>query len=356
MRGAKYSIGIWGQFGGEGHVLADGQAVRTTIITNELKDKYGAENILVANTHNWKKRPLAFLCDSIRLILKSKVVLFLPADNGFKVFVPLILFINFFVRRHLIYIVIGGFLPNLLKMSPFYLRLVKKIDTLYVQTPNIKSDLENLGITRIKILSNLKRLNTVSQPNEQVLNSRTIKLCTLSRVIKEKGIEDAVSAINMVNQTLGEQLISLDIYGVVPPEYKPTFETILQNNSSMVSYKGIAQYDKTVEVLSGYFAMLFPTYYHGEGFPGNIVDAYNAGIPIIASDWMYNADVIQHNVNGILVQPKDAFVLRDAIMHLYNNRELAYQIAQNNILESKKYHPDAVLFDLYQEINNYINN
>lgn len=36
MKKKIYKIGIWGQFG-DGGPIADGQAVRTTITTNELK-------------------------------------------------------------------------------------------------------------------------------------------------------------------------------------------------------------------------------------------------------------------------------------------------------------------------------
>lgn len=53
----RYKIGIWGQFG-DGGKIADGQAVRTTIITAELKARYGEENILVVNTNNWKSTRL----------------------------------------------------------------------------------------------------------------------------------------------------------------------------------------------------------------------------------------------------------------------------------------------------------
>ena len=38
---AKYQIGIWGQYGDPGTRIADGQAVRTTIITRELEKRYG---------------------------------------------------------------------------------------------------------------------------------------------------------------------------------------------------------------------------------------------------------------------------------------------------------------------------
>ena len=54
----KRKIGIWGQFGDGVNKIADGQAVRTTIMTNELKLRYGEENIAVVNTNGWKKHPV----------------------------------------------------------------------------------------------------------------------------------------------------------------------------------------------------------------------------------------------------------------------------------------------------------
>ena len=43
---AKYQIGIWGQYGDPGTRIADGQAVRTTIITRELENRYGKDVVL----------------------------------------------------------------------------------------------------------------------------------------------------------------------------------------------------------------------------------------------------------------------------------------------------------------------
>lgn len=54
-----YKVGIWGQFG-DGGPIADGQAVRTTIITKEVERKYGCENVLRVNTNNWKKNQYSF--------------------------------------------------------------------------------------------------------------------------------------------------------------------------------------------------------------------------------------------------------------------------------------------------------
>mgnify|MGYP002239410386 CR=1 FL=1 len=56
--------------------------------------------------------------------------------------------------------------------------------------------------------------------------------------------------------------------------------------------------------LCRYDIMLFPTYWYGEGFPGIVMDAYIAGLPLIASDWNINTEVITEKT-GIIIPPKD---------------------------------------------------
>ena len=96
--------------------------------------------------------------------------------------------------------------------------------------------------------------------------------------------------------------------------------------------------------------MLFPTYYHGEGFPGNFVDAFNTGLPVIATDWLYNKDLIKDGENGLLIPIKNPEALCDAILKLYNDRQLHQQIALNNLKKAADYGPDAVLKDFYEFI------
>ena len=125
---------------------------------------------------------------------------------------------------------------------------------------------------------------------------------------------------------------------------------MLKENVSFLKYHGIVDFDKTVETLTPYFAMLFPTYYHGEGFPGNFVDAFNTGLPVIATDWLYNKDLIKDGENGLLIPIKNPEALCDAILKLYNDRQLHQQIALNNLKKAADYGPDAVLKDFYEFI------
>ncbi|MBR4872940.1 MAG: glycosyltransferase family 4 protein [Clostridia bacterium] len=343
-----YQIGIWGQFGDGVNKIADGQAVRTTIITEELKARYGEENIMVVNTNNWRKHPLRFLLRTLRLNAKCRKVVIFPADNGFKVGVPILNFSNAFYRRELYDVVIGGYLPDLLKRKPVYLKMLKKYRALFVQTPNLQTDLEAFGLDKIYILSNLKRLNCVKAEETAVNRDPQVKVCTMCRVTETKGIAYAVDAVKAANEALGGSFIHLDIYGIVAPEYRETFDGLLAAHGDFVTYGGVVDFDKTADTLRNYFLMLFPTYYYGEGFPGNVVDAYNAALPMVATDWNYNSDVIHDGENGILVPIKDVEALRDGILALYRDRERAHEIALNNIRAAQEYTPDRVLAKFYE--------
>ena len=346
----NYKIGIWGQYG-DGGRIADGQAVRTTIITCELRRRYGNDNVCVANSNGWKKHPFRFLWESFCLVAKSNKVLIAPADNGYKVFVPLLLFFNIFYRRELIHIVIGGFLPALLKEKPKYLKMENRFSAIFVQTENIRKDLQEIGVKNLYISSNPKRLNRRSLSDLRIWEEKQLKVCVFSRLNKEKGVEEAVEAVKLVNADLGGVYLKLDLFGLIQPGYEDWLDELIKRNADIVEYKGIIDYDKTVESLQPYFIMLFPTYYHGEGLPGNVVDAYNTGLPIIATDWLYNKDVIKDGRNGILVPIKNVRALADAIICLYKDRNLHLEYSKNCLEDSKQYDPDVVLKELYSIVD-----
>lgn len=343
----RYKIGIWGQFG-DGGKIADGQAVRTTVITEELKNRYGSENLYIVNTNNWKKHPFSFLWNTLKMNAICRKNVIFPADNGFKVCVPILNFSNKLFRRELYYVVIGGFLPELLRKKDKYIKMLKKYRALFVQTPNLKKDLEEFGLNNIYILSNLKRLNTVRAEELSINENPDVKVCVMCRITESKGIAYAVESVRMANATLGENRIKLDFFGMIDSKYSVQFEKILSENKSFISYGGVVDFDKTTETLRNYFLMLFPTYYYGEGFPGNVVDAYNAALPIVATDWNYNKEVISDGVNGLLVSIKDAEAMKEAILRFYYDREYAYEVARNNLTAAEQYKPDVVLKTFYE--------
>ena len=66
-----------------------------------------------------------------------------------------------------------------------------------------------------------------------------------------------------------------------------------------VKYGGLVPFDRSVEVLKDYFALLFPTRFYTEGIPGTVIDAYAAGVPVISARWESFSDILEDGVTGI---------------------------------------------------------
>ena len=73
--------------------------------------------------------------------------------------------------------------------------------------------------------------------------------------------------------------------------------------------------------LANYDALVLPTYYPGEGHPGVILEAYAAGIPVIASRWMGIPEVVPDSM-GLLVEPRNANALFEAMNSLVEDNTL----------------------------------
>lgn len=342
----KNNTGFWGQFG-DGVNIADGQAVRTNIIYDYLQKNLQNSTLIKVNTFNWKKSKFLFFIKTIYMILNSSSIIIAPADNGFKIIVPILKIFQKVKKIDVYYIVIGGFLPNLLRNKPKYIKSLNMYKSIFVQTDNIKRDLLKLGVINVRILSNMKNMAVRSIEDIEINNSEVINVCTLSRITKDKGIIEAIKAVKLANDKLGGFNIFLDIYGIIDEKFRQEFESIVKENSQFTKYKGILRYNQTADTLKNYYLLLFPTYYYGEGLAGNIIDAFFAGIPVIATDWNYNRDVISDGINGLLVRPRDEYDLAEKLLSLYRDKEKVYNISINNAIYANSFLVDNVLKELY---------
>jgi glycosyltransferase involved in cell wall biosynthesis len=117
--------------------------------------------------------------------------------------------------------------------------------------------------------------------------------------------------------------INIDFYGPIDDSYKAKFFSNLIRFENC-NYRGyldlLNEPEENYSILSNYYAMLFPTIYVGEGFPGVIIDAYISGLPVIASNWHLNSEIILDGVNGLLFPPNDSIALANAMKWMLDNR------------------------------------
>ena len=292
-------ISVLGHFG-DGIQLLNGQTVKTKIITEELQNQLGEDQVEKIDTYGGWKTLLKAPFQVFGALKNSKNVLIFPAHNGLRVYSPLLSTLrSLFKKRKIHYIVIGGWLPEFLQKRKFLANMLKKFDGIYVETNTMRTALEAQGFTNVFVMPNCKNLQILNEDELVYSDGAPFKLCTFSRVVREKGIEDAINAVRTVNETIGKTVYTLDIYGQVDATQTEWFDELQKNFPEYVSYKGCVDADKSVAVLKCYFALLFPTHYYTEGIPGTIIDAYASGVPVISARWQSFEDIIDEKLTGI---------------------------------------------------------
>lgn len=336
-------ISVLGHFG-EGKNLLNGQTVKTRIITDELQRRLGKENVSEIDTHGGWKALLKAPFQVALSFIKSKNIIIFPAQNGLRVYAPLLYFCRkVFRSRKLHYVVIGGWLPKFLNDRKKLANIIRHFDGVYVETNTMKKALEKQEFGNVYVLPNCKKLTVLSEKELIYPDNAPYRLCTFSRVMKEKGIEDAVNAVEAVNNELGYRAFSLDIYGQVDTGQTDWFDELKRNFPEYIRYCGCVDADKSVGILQNYFSLLFPTRFYTEGIPGTVIDAYAAGIPVISAKWESFSDIVDEGKTGVGFDFENYEQLKSVLMSAANNTQKFIDMKKACIKKAKDYSPETVV-------------
>jgi glycosyltransferase involved in cell wall biosynthesis len=136
----------------------------------------------------------------------------------------------------------------------------------------------------------------------------------LGHVKREKGVRELIEAAH----GLGSRDLHIDVYG---PLLDGTRVEDFTGNPR-IRYRGTIPSERVSRVLRGYDVLVLPTYHPGEGYPGAILEAWAEDLPVITTRWRSLPEIVEHGVNGILVEPRDAEGLAGAILRLHADPDL----------------------------------
>lgn len=325
-----------------------GQEVKTCILADALETKYGKIYRIDTLAKNSRiKMPFQLLW---AMITCTDVVI-LPAHNGLVVLSKLLSKLNKLFHRRLHYSVIGGWLQDLLPNHPDVMKALHDFTGIYVETKTMKDALQKLGFTNVYVVPNCKPLSIIKKNDFETSYSEPYKLVTFSRVTEKKGIGTAADIVMKLNKKYCRKVFTLDIYGPVDPgEDESWFAELRKSFTDAITYRGNAPFDKSVELLSGYFALLFPTQYFTEGIPGTIIDAYAAGIPVIASKWKSFADVVEDGVTGLGYDFNTTTDLEEIMDKIVNDPSMITDLKQGCIRKANDFLPQNAIKPLIDRI------
>jgi glycosyltransferase involved in cell wall biosynthesis len=145
--------------------------------------------------------------------------------------------------------------------------------------------------------------------------SSTLRACRrfvfLSQIKVSKGIKDLIAAA----ERLGDE-VTVDVYGPFCDGLNEDLFAPLKR----ATYKGVVSPDRVIDVLRSYDMLVLPTYWKGEGYPGIVLEAFSAGLPVLTTRWRSIPDIVDETC-GVLVEPRDVEGLYKAMQTLVNDDE-----------------------------------
>ncbi len=328
-------IAIVGHFAG-GKMNYNGQTIKTRILADEFERQLPDWKIKRIDTAGYKKNPIGLFFRVLGAMFGCRHIVIMLSRNGRKVFFPLFYHLNKIFRRNIWHNVIGAASYDLVKENPKWIKYMNSFRANQVELNSLKNKLESVGITNAVVLPNFKKLPIREQCAPWT--SDTFRFCTFSRVEPMKGIEDAIDAVRIASDKGFK--VSLDIYGQIEAGQEAWFESVMEKAGDNIRYCGIVEYEKSGEVLMGYYALLFPTRYTTEGFPGTIIDAYAAGLPVIAG---MDCELVSHAETGYVYSGSDITSLSENIQKAVTEQTSFEAMRDNCTARARLYQPETVV-------------
>ena len=210
-----------------------------------------------------------------------------------------------------------GFFNNANKAEQYFIKsMLHKVESIIVLSDKLMDmfDFDQSLLKKIKVVKNgFVGLNQLDPP--VIEKAAPLHIIFLSNLIRSKGYLELIDAVKILTDkgkkiklTLaGELMQSVDDNNGPLIDIPRTKEDLLRyiGNGYNISYVGTVEGDEKWNLLKNAHVMALPTRYIYEGQPVSIIEGLAYGLPILATDYKANSDMVS-NFNGVLLDRVDA--------------------------------------------------
>ena len=339
-------IGIIGHFGGK-KTFNDGQTIKTKTLYEALIRKNF--DVLKVDTYYIKHNPIIFLWKFFISLFSTKKYIILLSSNGRRVMFPIMYVCIKIFKKEIYHYAIGGRLARELNEYPKWKKYVSSFNGNWMESRKLVGLVNDEGILNAKYIPNFKSLIPLNSSELGFTKAEEFTFCIFSRVMKEKGVEDAIQACAEINKKYRTVICKLDIYGQVEDNFASQFHDLI-NENQFCRYCGVVNPNESVKYLKDYYMLLFPTHWKHEGMPGTIIDALAAGLPIIARRWQYCDEMIDDGITGLVYEFENPELLVTKLDYAINNQEHVFSMRKNCIEKSQEYCEKYAIEGIIQEL------
>lgn len=224
----------------------------------------------------------------------------------------------------------GGLLQKIL--TTFYKLAFAKVQRVFVQNEENKKFFvdNNIAIDRLKLIPgsgvNLERFMPIEFPSED----KPIEFAFISRIMKEKGIDQYLETAETIKAKYPETVFH--VCGFCETEYEGRLKEFA--DKGIVNYHGMIRDIKTI--LRDVSCVIHPSYYP-EGISNVLLESSACARPIITTDRSGCREVIDDGINGFIVKQKnskDLIKIIEKFLFLPYSKKIQMGIAGRKKVES----------------------
>lgn len=309
-----------------GSVPVTGDTMKNQLFLDRFVQVF--DNVITIDTMNWKKRPWVMVRLVWVLFTHHKTKVVISANPGSAD--TLIRFIKkLHLKNECFYWVVGGAFHNTVKKGILQASTYDFLKGIFVQGQSMENSLAESGLHNAVYVPNSKIIDHYGEKRPK--QDDKTHFVFLSRVEEYKGCTDIMKSVDALNEMGYRGMFDVAFYGRESESaaYAMEFRAMIDSHPE-TGYKGLLNLRNTTnyDELAQYDVMLFPTYWQGEGFPGIVIDAYIASLPIIASDWNLNRDVIEDGVTGWIIPTHDVEALTNRMKYAIDHPDEVKKMAE----------------------------
>jgi len=147
----------------------------------------------------------------------------------------------------------------------------------------------------------------------------------VGRLVKDKGINELVSAFStLCKNTSRIKLVLIGYYEKQLDPLKKNTDELIETNNAILFLGGQEDVRPFLAMAN---LLIFPSY--REGFPNVVLEAGAMELPGIVTNINGCNEIIRHNHNGIIIEPKNEKELLTAMKELYDHPDKLSILAEN---------------------------
>lgn len=202
--------------------------------------------------------------------------------NAVIFFAPWILFTKMSSGKSVVIRKFAGDLDQRVETAPWMIRklvsdALSVLDAIYLETNYLVEWAQKRGLNALWWPNSRFRSSTPNLSLAKSEKSQTaLRLVYLGRINVGKGIR---RLINMAKLTSNE--IEIEVYGPVDDPW--LLDEIANCGTDKIHYSGLLPHIKVTEVIANADALVLPTEWQAEGYPGVIIEAAMVGTPTLVS-------------------------------------------------------------------------